>query len=185
MTHELPANEGGSDRKVTLAQAMLLMGHTKVALGSNATANSTTTAAAIAGLTTVVGVGVWNYKYVYQSSIVTTGVKFSVNHTGTVTAFLANVMWGGIVAADGTAGASQAQVLSTGAPMRTFTARAKSTAGWSTTISVDAANSDMMMIIEGMMIATVSGNIELWHGSETAASTQVMAGSNLILTPFF
>lgn len=184
VTHEIPANEGGSDRKVTLAQMMLLMGMQKVALATNATANATTTPVAITGLTTTVGVGTWHFRYLvrYQSSIVTTGVKFSVNHTGTVTAFMANHMFGGIVAADATAGASQAQALSTGAPMRTFTVRAKSTAGTSTTISTDSANADMYYIIEGTMIVTVSGNIELWHGSETAASTQVMAGSALLLT---
>jgi hypothetical protein len=63
-----------------------------------------------------------------------------------------------------------------------FSARAKSTAGWGTTISNDAANADMLIIIEGTMEVTASGNIELWHGSELAAASTVKAGSNLVIT---
>lgn len=40
----------------------------------------------------------------------------------------------------------------------------------------------MLMIIEGTFEATSSGGIELWHGSETAASTSVLAGTNLVIT---
>ena len=46
-------------------------------------------------------------------------------------------------------------------------------------ISVDVANSDMASCIEGKIIVTAAGNLELWHGSEVAASTQVMAGTSL------
>jgi uncharacterized Zn-binding protein involved in type VI secretion len=39
----------------------------------------------------------------------------------------------------------------------------------------------MLSIVEGMMIVTVSGTLQLLHGSEVAASSQVMAGSSLVL----
>jgi sorbitol-specific phosphotransferase system component IIBC len=64
----------------------------------------------------------------------------------------------------------------------TFSARAKSTTGWGTTTDVDTANADLLVKITGMMIVTVAGNIELWHGSEVAAASTVKAGSSLILT---
>jgi hypothetical protein len=155
-----------------------------VALNANATANATTTAAKITALDLALPVGTYMFDYwiVYQSSALTTGAKFDVNFTGTVTRFVFNMYFGGIVAADATAGHSQAQNLTTAAPMRVLTSRAKATAGKSPTISVDVINADMLMRIEGMMIVTVAGNIELYHGSETANSTQVMAGTSLILT---
>lgn len=65
--------------------------------------------------------------------------------------------------------------------MGAFGSRAKGTAGRGTTLSVDTINVDMLMIIEGTFVCTVTGDLELWHGSETAASTTVKAGSSLIL----
>lgn len=155
-----------------------------VALTADATANATTTAAKITGLdlTLVPGTYMFDYWIRYISSVATTGAKFDVNFsTGTVTMFMFNMYFGGVVAADATAGHSQAQNLTTAAPMRVLTSRAIGSAGKSPTISTDTTG-DMMMRIEGMMIVTVAGNIELWHGSETANSTTVKAGSSLILT---
>lgn len=183
-SHEFPVNQGGSDVKVNLNQVQSFLGVQKVALGSNATANSTTTAAKITGLDWALGAGTYNFRYSvrYQSSIVTTGVKFSVNHTGTITAIMANFRYVSTGGAAATAAATQAGNTATGNLMEGFSARAKSqAAGSGPTVSVDSANADMLMIIEGMLVVTVSGNMELWHASETAASTQVMAGSNLVL----
>ena len=39
-----------------------------------------------------------------------------------------------------------------------------------------------MMIVEASIIVTAAGDLELWHASETATSTTVMAGSMGILT---
>jgi len=182
---EIPVNDAGTTKKLTVAQLKTLLGGvTCVALAANATANATTTAAVITNLTTTVGVGTWVFQYWirYQSSVTTTGVKFSVNHTGTVTSFTANLRYTSTGGAAATAAATQAGNSATGNIHESFSARAKSTAaGMGPTVSVDAANSDMLCVMEGLMVVTVSGNIELYHASETAASTQVMAGSCLIL----
>lgn len=183
-THELPANEGGSDKKVTVGQIQLLAGVQKVNLASDAAANSTTTAAKITGLDLTLGAGTYVFQYWirYVSSITTTGVKFSVNHTGTITTFVANARYTSTGGAAATAAATQAGNSATGNLMESFSARAKSTAaGMGPTVSVDTTG-DMLMVIEGLMIVTVSGNIELYHASETAASTTVKAGSSLIIT---
>jgi hypothetical protein len=50
------------------------------------------------------------------------------------------------------------------------------------TISLDATSSHVLYIVEGIAIVTADGDLELWHASETANATQVMAGSSLILT---
>ena len=46
---------------------------------------------------------------------------------------------------------------------------------------VAAANVNCLVTIEGILIVTVTGNLELWHNSETAANTSVKAGSCLEL----
>jgi hypothetical protein len=146
--------------------------------------NSTATLAKITGLDQTLGVGTYQFKYMvrYQSAATTNGVRFSVNHTGTLAFFVATVRWIDASATASTAGADQDNVQAAGAVTGSFAARAKSTTGWGTTISVDAANSDMLIIIEGTMEVTGSGNIELYHGSEVAASSTVKAGTSLVIT---
>ena len=152
-------------------------------LGSDQS-NSTTTPTEVTGLTVTTGLGTFKYQYLvrYQAAATTTGVRFSVNHTGTVSFFMG--WWFGV---DNTATASTGAMDqdAVGAAMQVFSvnaARAKSTAGWGTSISVDTATSDMMAFVEGMFECTVDGNLALWHGSEVAAASTVKAGTSLILT---
>ncbi|MDB5222479.1 MAG: hypothetical protein JWN83_1146 [Chitinophagaceae bacterium] len=170
-----------SDLTVTQLKAMLGI-YTNVVTVD--VPNSTTTAAKITELDETLAAGTYTFKYLirYQSAAATTGVKFSVNHSGTVTAFVANVRWVDVSAVASTAAADQDEILSTGAVVGAFAARAKSTTGWGTTLSVDAANSDMLMIIEGLVVVTVSGDLQLYHGSEVAAATTVKTGSTVIIT---
>lgn len=154
------------------------------ALASDATANATTTAAKITSLDQLAGVGTFVFQYFirYVTSIISTGVKFSVNHTGTVTTFVDNMRYVDAAATASTGAPKQAQNASTAGVMGAYSARAKSTAAdMGPTLSADAIT-DSLMIIEGLMIVTATGNIELYHASETAASTTVKAGTSLILT---
>lgn len=145
--------------------------------------NSTTTPTEVTALSITTGLGYFKFQYLirYQSAATTTGVRYSVNHTGTVAYFLANMLWVDVSATAATAAADQDAVLSTGSVYGSMAARAKSTAGWGTTISVDTANADMMIIIDGIMQVTVDGDIELWHGSEVAAASTTKVGTSLVL----
>ena len=132
----------------------------------------------------MVGPGTWVFHYFirHQAAATTTGIAFSVNHTGTVTSFVANARAvGGATVA--TKEASNQAV--TGATLNLTvggSARAKSaTVNMGVTASVDVAGADMLTIIEGLMVVTVSGNIELYSASEVAAQTTVKQDSSLIL----
>jgi hypothetical protein len=157
---------------------------TTAALTADATTSTVTLPAEVTGLTIPMGVGTWTFRYtiVYQSAVTTTGIRVSVNHTGTVTRFTYN--WGYVdtTATASTAAASQAEVGAAAAVYGVFSARAKTTAGTGTTISTDVANADMQLDIWGTAVVTVAGNIALWYGSEVAANCTIMAGSNLVLT---
>lgn len=145
--------------------------------------NSTTTPTKVTGLTLAVGVGTYQFQYniIYQAAATTTGVRFSVNHDGTVTSFVANSRWVDNSATASTAAADQDAIGAAGQCVGAMAARAISTAGWGTTISVDTANADMLMIIEGSVVVTAAGNLDLWHGSEVAAASTTKAGSSVIV----
>jgi hypothetical protein len=144
---------------------------------------SSTTPAEVTGLTLTTGLGTFAFKYylVCQSAATTTGQKISVNHSGTVTSFVAWLYW---VTAATTASddvPDQDHVAAPGGVMSAYTARAKSTGGWGVTTDIDTANADVLYIVDGITTVTVDGSIQLYYGGEAAASTSVMAGSGLLL----
>lgn len=155
-----------------------------VALASDQS-NATITPTELTGLSVVnvqPGTYVFEYHILYQSSIATTGVRFDVNFTGTVTSFVWQQLWSDVSATASTAVPDQDNIGAAGHVVGSFASRAKGTAGRGVTLSVDTANADMYMRIVGLMIVTVAGDLELWHGSETAASTTIKAGTSLNLT---
>ncbi len=158
-----------------------------ISLASNATANSTTTGVEITSLrATATGTGTFVFQYFvrYQAGATTTGVAFGVNHTGTAAVFAANMRYASTGGAAATAAATQAGATATGNLHESFSTRTKSTTtpNLGPTVSVDTQDADMLVVIEGLIIVTVTGNLALWHASEVAAASTVMAGSSLILT---
>jgi hypothetical protein len=157
------------------------------ALGADATANSTTTGVEIGNLQiTATGTGTFVFQYTirYQSGATTTGIKLGVNHTGTAAVFMANMRYASTGGAAATAAATQAGAVATGNLHESFSTRTKSTTApnLGPTVSVDTANADMLVIVEGLIIVTAGGDLELWHASEVAASSQIMKGSSCVLT---
>ena len=145
---------------------------------------STIALAKVTNFNQVVGVGTWAFKYLirHQAPALTTGIRLAVNHSGTVTSFVWITRFVDVSAAASTAAQDQDAILSTGSVVGAFASRNKFTTTRGTTLSVDTINADMLTIIEGLAVVTVSGNLELWHGSEVAAATVVKANSALILT---
>lgn len=143
------------------------------------------TAEKVTGLDMLVGVGTWvfNYYIRYRSSSVSNGIKSSVNHSGTLSSFVANMRW---VCNSSSDANDQPKQDSTVTPviMSTLSARTKSINGWGPLGSVDTANADMLLIIEGIMVVDTSGNIQLYCGSEinNPSEVEVMRDSSLILT---
>lgn len=179
-TEQFPIVQGATSEKITALE----MGLQRVRALSADQSNSTVTPTKVTGLDTTTGTGTFIFRYYvrYQSSVTTTGVKFDVNHSGTVTSFVWQQRMVDVSATASTNAADQDQIIAAGGVMSAMASRAKGTAGRGTTLSVDTANADMLIIIEGLMVCTVSGDLQLYHGSETAASTTVKAGTSLILT---
>lgn len=175
----------GSSGQVTIAAAAGGSSpFTVLSLAANATANATTTGVEITGLQTALTSGryVFQYFIIGRSSITTTGLKFGINYTGTTTSFRASmrITGTGTAAVTGIADdANTAAQIVEGFATRTLSTTAPNMGPY---VGVATINQDILHVIEGIIIVSTSGDLELWHGSETAASTQVMAGSSLILT---
>lgn len=147
--------------------------------------NSTVTASKVTNLDFPVPAGTYVFEYylLYQSAATTTAIKLSVNHSGTVSkiAYWARNLTGLATAADGIG--DQDVLTTTGGVMQGWAARAKSAAATMVGVGVDTANADMLMVVEGIVIVTADGNLELYGASEVAASLiTILAGSSLRLT---
>lgn len=145
--------------------------------------NATVTAAKITGLDTVVGVGTWIFEYflIFQSSLATTGPKLSVNHTGTVGSFLTLAQFLTSLTTDSLGAIDQDALVPQ--VMGGMAKRVKdATATMIMTGGVDTISVDTLIQISGLAVVTASGNMELWHASETANSTTIKANSSLRLT---
>lgn len=148
--------------------------------------NSSIVGAQVTGLDAVnlpAGTYVFEYWIRYQAAATTTGVKFGVNHSGTAAVFMANMRYASTGGAAATAAATQAAASATGNIHESFSTRTKSTTSpnLGPTVSVDNANSDMLVVVEGLIIVTAAGDLQLWHASEVGAASTVMAGSSLCL----
>lgn len=160
---------------------------TVVGLASDASANSTTTGVEITGLNTtlVAGSYVFQYWIRYQTAATGTGISFGVNYTGTATVMVtqARFLSSGTTAANNTP--DQVRATAASGLLEAYGSRVESTTAPSLgpTAGVDTADTDLIMVVEGMCTVTNGGDLELWSASEVAASAvTVKAGSALILT---
>lgn len=153
-------------------------------LSADSAANNTTSLATVM-TTTSVGAGTWNFKYkvFYRSAATTTGIAFAVNHTGTVTRFAAISH----LATTGGAAANGVATMATSGTANLIEGKAQRTKNTSMGpfLGVDSANADCLCIIEGTVVVSVTGSLELRMASEVASSAvTVMANSTLELTKF-
>lgn len=171
VTGVLPVANGGSNITVK-------------ALSADQTISSATMAK-VTNLDQTVDVGTWAFRYyvIYRSDRATTGVKLGVNHSGTVTTFVTEAT--GVEATTAASSGAADQVHATFGLRSGGSSRAKSTtAAIYGSISVDTINADMLAIINGIMVVTVSGNLELYFGSEASSAgvQTIKKDSSLVLT---
>lgn len=194
---EFAVNQAGVSKKVTLATLIsyfqaLVSGGTGAGaiaagaelwqvLAADATANATTTNAAVMTTQNLAAGTYWfRYDIIARAAAATTSLKFAVQATGTVTRIVYHLFFPsqGVTAATGIV--DQDINVTTGAVVAHLSARANNVTLGPTT-DVDTANADVHYWIEGIVVTSTTGNLVLQHGSEVAASTQVMAGTQLYL----
>lgn len=195
-TNEFGINEAGTSKKLTLQQIADFLftrinGNSGAAgayktlqkLSANSASQTSTTPAAVM-TTTGVGVGTWHFHYrlLLQSAATTTGWKLNVNHTGTVTQFASHQRFVDTAATASTGTADDVTGAAAGGVTDGYAESAINT-NTVATVGVSAANTDILVTLEGIIVVSVSGNLELKLGTEVAASgVLLMADSMLELT---
>lgn len=148
---------------------------------------SSATGTKVTGLDQALEIGtfIFNYYLIIRSATLTVSPLLGVNFTGTGTPLMVFRF------ADDTAAltdekhtmsnqGSQAFGFISGMANAVKTTSAPNM-GSSATNAVKTVATDIFVIIEGLVIVTVAGNIELWHSSETATATSVEVGSSLMV----
>ena len=183
-TSDTTDNAAGSSRKCKMSSVY----STRYKLGSDYT-NSTTTGTEVTGIgpITVAAAGTYHLQcvLVIRSAATTTGIKFGVNYTGTTTLFTAHARFpsSGVSASIGQieddVNATTGQIWAYAATV-TETTTAPNLGPWT---GVVTANANNMVHVEALMVVSNTGDIELWAGSEVAASAiTIMAGSFCTVT---
>ena len=145
---------------------------------------SSTTGTKVTDLDMALEIGTFMFQYtlILRSATTTVGPMIGVNFTGTGTPKKI-AMWADNTAAltDETYGMSDQGSKSFGfiAGMADST-KSTTAPAMGTTVGVKTAATDTLMIIQGIIIVTGAGNLELWHSSETATATSVEVGSALM-----
>ena len=182
-TDELPVNQAGISKKVTALQLRTYVNADIFVTAVADQANSTVTAASVTGLDTTVGAGTYLVKYwvCFRSAATATGIEMYLHHTGTVSRLVSTwyTLTTGGTAATGIAD----QATATAAQMMEGKGQRATNVASGTMAGVDTANADQFAVIEGIVVVTVSGTLQLLFRSEVAASAvTIMTGTTLTLT---
>lgn len=182
-TDELPVNQAGTSKKLTLAQVKAFVNADTFSTLTSTQANSTTTAASATALEQTLGAGTYLVKVwiVYQAAATTTGVEFYLNHTGTVTRCAATWYTLTTGGAATTGIADQATTLT--AQMMEGKGQRAANATTGPTQGVDTANADQFAVLEGIVVVTASGTLQFKFASEVAASAVTLQpGTTMTVT---
>jgi hypothetical protein len=134
------------------------------------------------------GTYLFDYRLLVQTALITSGATFNWNFTGTTTTarwwFEYADLSATLLAAIGTmahdTSTSTLGFLMAKAEDDQATTAVGNMGPTATTNSVQTINTDHLAIIRGILVCSTTGDIELWHGSETAGNNStVSAGSSL------
>lgn len=144
------------------------------------------TATEVTGLRATLSPGTYVFKYflIVRSTATGTGLKFGINYTGTTTRIVQILRYVSTGTAATTGVAEDAVANLTGAIVEGSAARSLTTSmpNLGPYTGVAAANVDILNIIEGTVVVSTAGDLQLWHGSEAAVATSIEIGSSLLLT---
>jgi hypothetical protein len=194
--NEFAINEAGTSKKLTMAQIAAFLvtriaGNSGAAgpfttwqnLTANSADNTSNVTPTVVMTTTGVGAGTWKFKYtlIYQTAVTTTGIGIFVNHTGTVGQF-ASVWYQADVSA--TASTAVGLDVSNVASGQCLSAKVEATINTmsvtSISVGVVTANTDILVILEGIAVVTATGDLQLKIRSEVNTSAVRLMEDSLL-----
>lgn len=167
-------------------RVMRAIGPRHVVLTGSAHSVTGVTGTSVTGLKVPLEPGTFTFRYslICQSDTSTTGIGLGINFTGTHTklVFIRYDVSTITTASNGLTEEESGAALVTGGVMNAWASKAESTTA-PTTMSegVGATTVNLLITLEGVIIVTADGDLELWHSSQIAATTtRVEVGSSLI-----
>lgn len=188
--NEIPINEAGTTKKVTVAQIetyLETVGMPRVVRLNSAHSNSTTTPTQVSGLDHTIEAGTFcfDYRLIVRAASAGVAPQFNFNFTGTG----APIWWyeyadlsATLLAAIGQAADNvSTQTLGFGMRQAENVEATTAAANMGPIGGLQNTATDTMIQITGIVVASVTGVLQLWHSSETATATTVEIGSSLIV----
>lgn len=189
LANELPINEAGASKKITFTQLLDLLqtlGMPRVRrLGSQHTIASAT-ATKVTALDMTLETGTYNFRYylICRSAGTGVGPQYGVNFSGTLTVTNFIMSWSDNTSAIGAEVHTMDAVgIKTAGFMSGMAHNAKSTTSpnMGTTIGVSATATDHLCFIDGSVIVTAGGDLQLYEGSEDTTQVTTEVGSSLVV----
>lgn len=133
----------------------------------------------------IAGTYVFEYILIVQSATATVSPMYGVNFTGTSAVRKMRMEYSD-AGADLLTATNKASAVGTTAVgfhmSQSVTAFSTTAPNMGHIGGVGTINADTLVTIKGILVVTATGDLQLWHGSETATATSIMANSALILT---
>lgn len=188
--NEFAVNEAGTSKKASLTQILTYLQANGMPRVKKLTANhtiSSVTATEVTDLRMSLEAGTYAFDYylIVQSATTTVGMFVHPNFaTGTAAVKAMFAFWPDAT----TVITAETHIMDNEGISGAGFISGRASVVWQTTtptlgtnIGVTAINTDLPMRITGIVIVTVAGELALWHSSETATATSVMAGSSLVV----
>jgi hypothetical protein len=191
-TDQFPVNQGGTSKRETIAQLKTLLaaanGLPRVAQLTGQHSISSATATKVTGLDMTLEAGTFVYTYsllVQQAASTSDGPQFGINFsTGT-----AAVKAHGFRFWDATSAITAQTFIVDNIGVKGFgyisggvsNAYTTTAPDMGTTVGVAATGANLFVIVEGIIVVTVQGNLELWRASEGANASTTEVGSSLVV----
>jgi len=188
VANELAINEAGTSKKISVTQLVTFLqtlGMPRVTRLKSQHANSTTSGTIVTDLTQTLEVGTFafDYRLIVRSATATVSPLYGVQFLGTGNpkmwmqyADASATLLAALNTADNDSTIALGFAMAQAKDVKSAAAPNMGHAG-----GVGAINTDIMIQITGIMVVTASGDLQLYHASETATATSIEVGSSLIV----
>lgn len=139
----------------------------------------------VTDLSVTLGSGTYTFTYYLftQAANTTVGLALGINYTGTMTRMAVHMRYAdtGTTATTGVADSATAGIAEEMVGIFATITRSTTACNLGPLTNHDAANTDTLIIVEGVIVVSDTGDLELWHNSDAATTTSLMVGSSLVL----
>ncbi len=188
--NELAVNEAGTSKKVTLSQIETYLqtrGMPRITQLTSQHSIASTTGTEVTGLQQTLEAGTYVFRYhliIRQATATTDAPQFGVNFTGTASKQNFVLSWpDASTALTASTGIMDNVGIKTAGFMDAMAHNAFSTTApnLGTTVGVAATAADHLCWIDGLIVVTASGDLELWRAAEGANASTTEVGSSLVV----